>query len=122
MPGLMRKQTTKGAVEFSVLVPREVADTFEAALSALLDLAQKESSVEEGSKMYTISETFDEMGPGNALRALRRRQEMTQAGLADVLGISKGNISAMELGKRTIGIKMAKRLASALETSYKVFL
>jgi plasmid maintenance system antidote protein VapI len=47
---------------------------------------------------------------------------MTRAELARKLNIPRSNISEMERGKRPIGKQMAKRLAKALNTDYKVFL
>jgi len=38
------------------------------------------------------------------------------------IGVHKANVSAMERGKRTIGVDMAKRLGAALGVSYKIFL
>jgi len=76
----------------------------------------------ETSRTYTIEETFPDLGPGDALRGARELCAMTQQQLAEAVGASKSNISEMERGKRTIGKAMAKRLAKALGTSYKVFL
>jgi len=39
-----------------------------------------------------------------------------------MIGVRPSHISEMENGKRTIGKEMAKRLAKALGTEYKVFL
>lgn len=72
--------------------------------------------------MYGIADTFPDMGPGNILRGMRRREDLTQVRLAEEIGTTKANISAMETGKRPIGKTMAERLAKALNTSYKVFL
>ena len=47
---------------------------------------------------------------------------LTQAQLAEKIHIKPHHISEMENGKRTIGKEMAKRLAKALNTGYKVFL
>jgi plasmid maintenance system antidote protein VapI len=38
------------------------------------------------------------------------------------IGIPQRHLSEMEKGKRPIGKEMAKRLANALKTHYKVFL
>jgi DNA-binding XRE family transcriptional regulator len=56
------------------------------------------------------------------LRGCRYREDMTQKELAEKLGITQGNLSAMENGKRPIGKEMAKRLAKILNTNYKHFL
>jgi DNA-binding XRE family transcriptional regulator len=60
--------------------------------------------------------------PGVVLRGARGKEGLTQTELAERLGIPGSNISEMEHGKRPIGKKMAKRLATALKIDYKVFL
>lgn len=72
--------------------------------------------------MYGITDTFPDMGPGNILRGMRRREDLPQEQLAVMIDVTKADISAMETGKRPIGEAMAERLAKALNTSYKVFL
>ncbi len=47
---------------------------------------------------------------------------LTQARLAEKINIKPHHVSEMENGKRPIGKEMAKRLAGALNTEYKVFL
>lgn len=64
----------------------------------------------------------DEDIPGVCLRGVRRREGMTQAELAQRIGIPQRHISEMEHGKRPIGKEMAKRLGAALNIGYKVFL
>ena len=39
-----------------------------------------------------------------------------------MIGVRSGHISEMEDGKRPVGKEMAKRLARALRTDYRVFL
>ncbi len=56
------------------------------------------------------------------LRGLRNREGMTQAELGMVLGINQANISKMELGKRSIGKTIAKRIAKLFKTDYRLFL
>uniref|UniRef100_A0A7C3SHY6 XRE family transcriptional regulator n=1 Tax=Desulfobacca acetoxidans TaxID=60893 RepID=A0A7C3SHY6_9BACT len=62
------------------------------------------------------------MQPGDILRGARHRERLTQAQLAGKIGVKASHISEMEKGKRPIGKDMAKRLAQALHTSYRVFL
>jgi DNA-binding XRE family transcriptional regulator len=59
---------------------------------------------------------------GRAIRGLRYREELTQPQLAEKIGVKRHHISEMENGKGPIGRDMAKRLAKALHTDYKVFL
>lgn len=67
-------------------------------------------------------EAFPELGPGDLLAGLRYREELTQQQLAERIGISRSNLSAMENGKRPIGREMAKRLAREFGTNYRLFL
>ena len=59
---------------------------------------------------------------GLALRGLRLREGLTQKQVAEMVGAKASHISEMENGKRPIGKGMAKRLAKALRTDYKIFL
>ena len=61
------------------------------------------------------------MQPGDILRGARHREGLTQAQLATMIGVKPSHISEMEKGKRPIGKDMAKRLAKALNTSYRCF-
>lgn len=115
---LTRKPTTDGQVLFSVQTPPALADTVQAALEAVLRLAEQPGK----ERNATIEETFPDLGPGDALRGARELSGLTQQQLGKAVGIGKSNISEMERGKRPIGKAMAKRLAKALGTSYKVFL
>lgn len=60
--------------------------------------------------------------PGTALRGARAKEGVSQTDLARKLNIPSSNISEMEHGKRPIGKKMARRLASVLKVDYRVFL
>ena len=65
---------------------------------------------------------FPELGPGDVLKGARDREGLTQTELAAKIGVKPHHISEMENGKRSIGKDMARRLAKALNTGYKVFL
>jgi len=64
----------------------------------------------------------DEEMPGHILSGARYREGVTQKQLSEMTGIPQAHISAMEHGKRPIGKKNAKLLATALNTNWKVFL
>ena len=57
---------------------------------------------------------------GLALRGARVREGLSQKALAKRCGISQENLSKMENGKRSIGEKVAKKLAKALRISDKL--
>lgn len=60
--------------------------------------------------------------PGLMVRGGRVKEGLTQADLAERLGVHPSNVSEMESGKRPIGKAMAKRLAKVFKANYKVFL
>ncbi len=71
---------------------------------------------------FSIEKVFPDLHPGSAIKGLRYRENLTQDQLAQKMGIKRHHISEMENGKRPIGKEMARRLAEALNTDYKVFL
>ena len=60
-----------------------------------------------------------ELSPGDRLKAYRLRRDLSQVTLAKQTGIPQANISAMEAGRRSIGVQMAKRLAKALGCDFR---
>ena len=66
-----------------------------------------------------FKEIESKTSPAESLKLLRTTFGYTQQQLADKVGITKQQISAMERGREPIGRKMAHRLANALGTSYK---
>ena len=69
-----------------------------------------------------ISPELDANPSGVYLRGIRLRENLTQEALAEMTGISRSNISAMEHGNRPIGKEIAKKLATALNCDYRRFL
>lgn len=59
---------------------------------------------------------------GLVLRGMRYRENMSQKELAAKSGISQNEISKIENGKRTVGEKVAKRLAEVLHFNYQLLL
>lgn len=57
---------------------------------------------------------------GLVLRGMRYREDMSQKDLAARSGVSQNEISKIENGKRTVGEKVAKRLAKALNFDYRL--
>jgi len=89
------------------------------------DLApENESSWEEATPWRKLAkaeiEKYSEQGL--ALRGARYREGLTQKALAKLCGISQDNLSRMEHGKRTIGVKLAKKLGKVLNIDYHLFL
>ncbi len=59
---------------------------------------------------------------GMVLRGARFRENMSQKELAERSGISQENISRIENGKRSVGEKVAKKLAKPLKIDYNLML
>ena len=115
----MKVLTTDGYADICVRVPESHAAHVKALLESVLALLPDETSEE---RLYSINEVFPEMQTGDVLRGARYREALTQAQLAARVCVKPSHISEMERGKRPIGKEMARRLAKALNTSYKVFL
>ena len=122
---LTKTQTTDEYVEIHLRgVPSDKGELVKDAIEKILNLAgmHLKKMEEDVTMLYSIEEVFPEFHIGHALRGLRSREGLTQKQLAEMIGVKPSHISEMENGKRTIGKEMAKRLAKALRTEYKVFL
>jgi len=60
--------------------------------------------------------------PQRSLRVYREIRGMTQAALAEKLGIMRHHITEMETGKRAISREMAKKLSGLFEVSVERFI
>ncbi len=69
-----------------------------------------------------MDDLLGERTVGDAIRAYRNREEMTQNELALKSGIKRQHISEIERGDRKIGVTTAKKLASALNCDYRSLL
>lgn len=67
-------------------------------------------------------ELKDEDMPGLHLQAARHHFGLTQIALSQKTGIPQRHLSEMENGKRSIGKKTAKLLASVLKLDYRLLL
>lgn len=59
---------------------------------------------------------------GLVLRGMRYREGMSQKELASKSGVSQNEISKIENGKRTVGKKVAEKLAEVLNFNYRLLL
>ncbi len=59
---------------------------------------------------------------GLVLRGARYRENISQVKLAKLSGVHQNEISKIENGKRSVGEKIAKRLAKALKINYLLLL
>ena len=124
----MKKRRTSNAVEILIhegetkkfLVPKEQAKGLTLLLNDFKVDIDKKINIPADTVFRHLDDKYTR--PGAALQGARLKEEMSQVELADKLGISQTDLSKMEHGKRPIGKKMAKRLASALKIDYRVFL
>ena len=113
---LTREQITHEFADIRLRVPTKDANRITEAIEKFLALAGMpvREINERGEELYTIEEVFPDMHPGSAIKGARHRENLTQAGLAQKIGVKLHHISEMENGRRPIG--------KALNTGYKVFL
>jgi len=118
-----RMRTTGELTEISFTVPTADAVRLRKAIDSVLELATFSRPVNEhGEELYSAEEVFPESSPGNRLRGLRTREDLTQKAFAERLGIRQHHVAEMEKGKRNISLEMAKRIGEEFNISYKVFL
>ena len=60
--------------------------------------------------------------PGALLRGLRARENLTQVQMAERIKVTQSDISQMENGTRSIGRKVAQRIAALFDVDYRAFL
>ena len=63
-----------------------------------------------------------EKTPGKLVRAYREREGLSVIELAKKVGTSYPNISAIENDRRSIGLRMARKLGKALNVDYTKFI
>jgi DNA-binding XRE family transcriptional regulator len=54
---------------------------------------------------------------GRRIRSLRKGKAWTQVEMAEYLGINRGHLSDIELGKREVGLLMLQVIARGLDTT-----
>lgn len=59
---------------------------------------------------------------GDKVKSLRNRRNLTQDDLAKVLGLSRGQISNLEKGRRNISIKQIDKLCNVFKVDISYFL
>lgn len=85
------------------------------------------SGAEASTSAIPADEIFKELDEkfgraGAALQGARLKEGLTQVELAQKLRINQADLSKMEHGKRSIGKRMARKLAHALNVDYRIFL
>jgi DNA-binding XRE family transcriptional regulator len=91
--------------------------------AAILELVREYQVEENVPADEVLSDVYKKYGKtGSVIRGLRAREDMTQIELASKLGVTQGDLSKMENGKRPVGKEMARRLAKVLSTDHRVFI
>ena len=119
MPGLTKKHRTE-EVELHFTGPVEKKAAAVSALTRLGFIAAPNFK-----NAHSWRDNFPELHDnetGVFLAGARHREGLTQRELAEKSGIAQRHISEMENGKRPIGKKNAKALATALNADYRAFL
>lgn len=68
-----------------------------------------------------LKKKFGEPSFGELIWSCRKSEEMTQAALAELVGVSKQYISQLEKGERLVSVEQAVRLAEVFEMSPAIF-
>ena len=89
------------------------------AIEEAIALSSRELFTPEETNAAFRSRVADSGKPSAALRAYRKRAELTQRELAEKSGVQQPHIAAMESGNRPIGLIAAKKLAMALGVDYR---
>jgi Predicted transcriptional regulator len=113
----------EGLTEICLSIPSKKASAVLDAIRGILPLAglKVRRVNEDGEELFTSAEVFPDGSPAMALRGLRVKEDITQAELAERLGIKQNVVSDMESGRRNISPKMAKRIAEEFSVPYKAF-
>ena len=91
--------------------------------AAILELVREYQVEENVPADDVLREVHEKYGKtGSVIRGFRAREEMAQIELARKLGVTQGDLSKMENGKRPVGKEMARRLAKVFSTDYRVFI
>lgn len=105
-------------VDVCVKVPRTAANTLK-ALAHLL-CASQQGEADEG--CVVIEPMSKSTRPGQMLKGMRLRAELTQLELAKKIEVPQAHISQYERNVRKIPIQKARMLAGVLETKMDDFL
>ena len=114
----------EGQSKISITVPADRAGALAEALRSALSQAgfTVRETGPDGEETVSAEEVFGDASPAMALRGFRGKMGWTQGELAERLGTTEDSVCAMESGRRSISLEMAKRLEQLFHIPYKVFL
>jgi DNA-binding XRE family transcriptional regulator len=121
----MKTLHTDKTTDIILTIPKEETPTVTEAITGIFRLAGHEvRSLEEidDEKRYSVREAFPDFSLDKVLYGFRLTFELTQAELAEKLGIRQNHVSDMETGKRPISRKMAVKLGKIFNISPRAFL
>ena len=104
-----------------ILTPKQINLVHSVMLQAIR-LAHHEALSQKETDAVFKKHIPDAEKPSAILRAYRKRAGLTQHELSQETEIPQSHLSAMESGKRNIGVSTAKKLSLALDVDYKKFL
>ena len=86
-------------------------------------LSRSQRAKTSDTRLKDLSKFLDvKVKPSEFLKEQRKRMGLTLAQLSHLTEIAVPNLSAMESGKRSMGVATAKKLAKALKIHYKSLL
>jgi len=125
---LTKKLITNDYARIYLRVPKRNISNVKNTIENILLLAninfslQTELENEDEESTIALEDLFPDLHSGSAIKGLRYREGLTQEKLAKQINVTRKHISEIENGKRDIDIDLAKRLSTALNTDYKVFM
>jgi DNA-binding XRE family transcriptional regulator len=117
-PKGIANQIVKRHPELRKLAPRQL-QIVKRAIEEAAELSSREILSPKDTEREFGRLVPDSGKPSSALRAYRKRRELTQRDLSKKSGVPQPHIAAMESGKRSIGLIAAKKLALALGVDYR---
>ena len=122
-----RKLPTSDQIEVAILgptkktffIPRKASSKLLGFIKMLQE-TEEDDSIPADEAFKDLDQKYGKIGV--TLQGFRHRDGLTQAVLAQKLGIQQAHVSQMEHSKRPIGKKLAQKLAKIFNTSYRLFL
>jgi addiction module HigA family antidote len=123
----MKTLHTDKTAEIVITIPVDEGVNVSKAIENFLFNAGHEVSWEaetefEDGIAYTRDDLFPDRHPGMLITGFRLRDGLTQAELAEKLGIKQSRVSDMERRQRPISRKMAAKLSKVFNTSARIFI
>jgi DNA-binding transcriptional regulator YdaS (Cro superfamily) len=127
MSARTKARVTAEWAEIRVSVPAPQAVMAKKAIAGVFGLAGVRArfsgkNPSSGHEWIPAADVFPDSSPGRLLRGLRTREDLTQAQLAEALGIHPHHVSDMERGIRNISPAMARKIERLYQVPRHFFL